>query len=143
VAPYGAAAEAAMRGAGIYEAVRAKLVLGQNVQQAAQFAQSGNAQAAFLPLSLALAPPLSREGRFAAVPAESHGPIEQAGVVLASSREPALARAFAAFLLGPAGRAVLERHGYALPSTPGPPVPSNAGPPASTAPVPPDPAARR
>ena len=134
VSPYGVAAEAAMRSAGVHEAVQPKLVLGQSVQQAAQFAQSGNAQAALLPLSLALAPPLSKEGRFVAVPAGSHRPVEQAGVVLASSREPELARAFAAWLLGPEGRAVLARHGYALPATPEPPAPATPEPPAPAAP---------
>jgi molybdate transport system substrate-binding protein len=115
VAPYGVAAESALEGAGLLPAVKGKLVLGQNVQQAAQFAQSGNAQAAFLPLSLASAPPLSTSGRHVLVPARLHRPIEQAGVVLRSAGDPALARAFADLLLGPEGRAVLERHGYALP----------------------------
>ena len=115
VAPYGAAAEAALRGAGLHDRVRQKLVLGQNVQQAAQFAESGNAQVALLPLSLAAAPPLA-DGRRVLVPLDAHPPIEQAGVVLAGARERALAHAFTAFLLGPDGRAVLERSGYALPS---------------------------
>jgi molybdate transport system substrate-binding protein len=115
VAPYGAAAEAALRAAGVLDAVRPRLVLGQSVQQAAQFAQSGNAQAALLPLSLALAPPLADEGRFVAVPERDHPPIEQGGVVLASARDPALARAFAEWIRGPDGRALLQRSGYALP----------------------------
>lgn len=115
VAPYGAAAVEALRAAGVYDAVKEKLVLGQNIGQAAQFAQSGNAQAAFLPLSLAMAPPLSREGRSLAVPAGSHRPIVQAGAVLEGARDRALARAFADYLLGPEGRAALERNGYGLP----------------------------
>jgi molybdate transport system substrate-binding protein len=35
--------------------------------------------------------------------------------VLRGARRPELARAFAAFLLGPAGRATLARHGYGPP----------------------------
>jgi molybdate transport system substrate-binding protein len=115
LAPYGRAAEAALRQAGLSEALAGKLVLGESVAQAAQFAESGNAQAALLPLSLALAPPLSTEGRSWEVPASAHPSIEQAGVIPRSARSPGLARDFAAFLRGPAGRAVLERSGYALP----------------------------
>jgi len=117
LAPYGAAAEEALAAAGLLEAVRGKLVMGQSAAQAALFAESGNAQAALLPLSLAAVPPLSREGRFRELPAGSHRPIEQAGVILKASRSPGLARAFAGFLLGPEGRALLLRGGYALPPT--------------------------
>lgn len=115
LAPYGAAAEQALRSAGLSAVVGAKLVLGQSVAQAAQLALSGNAQAALLPLSLAQAPPLSGAGRHLLVPPASHRPIEQAGLVLAASREKELARSFARWLLGPPGREVLARSGYGLP----------------------------
>jgi molybdate transport system substrate-binding protein len=124
VAPYGAAAEAALRAAGVLDAVRPRLVLGQSAQQAAQFAQSGSAQAALLPLSLALAPPLAEEGRFVAVPEHGHPSIKQAGVVLAGARDPALARAFTGWILGREGRALLRRSGYGLP---GPERPAGGG----------------
>jgi molybdate transport system substrate-binding protein len=116
LAPYGRAAWAALEVAGLYDRLKDRLVLGQNVNQAAQFAQSGNAQAAFLPLSLVLAPPLSVEGRHWLVPAGSYPAIEQAGVVLKGARQPALAREFAAFLAGDAAREVLARLGYAVPA---------------------------
>ncbi len=115
LAPYGAASVEALRSAGLEAAVRGKLVQGQSVAQAAQFALSGNAQAALLPLSLAQAPPLSGAGRHLVVPPASHRPIEQAGLVLAASREKALARSFVRWLLGPPGREVLARSGYAPP----------------------------
>jgi molybdate transport system substrate-binding protein len=89
--------------------------VGQSVAQAASFALSGNAQAAFLPRSLAGAPPLSTEGRSWTVPDASHGAIVQAGVVLASAHDPELARAFAAFLASDEARAILARHGYRPP----------------------------
>lgn len=114
VAPYGRAAEAALRAAGAWEAVRGRLVLGQNVAQAAQFAASGAADAALVPLSLTLAPEL-RAGRAWEVPPSICPPLAQAAVVLRGARDPALARDFLAFLTGPAGRAVLRRTGYALP----------------------------
>lgn len=114
VAPYGRAAEAALRAAGVWEAVRPRLVLGQNVAQTAQFAASGAADAALVPLSLTRATEL-REGRAFPVPSSSHPPLEQAAVVLRGARAPALARDFLAFVTGPAGRAVLRRCGYDLP----------------------------
>ncbi len=114
LAPYGRAAEAALRSSGVYEAVKDRLVLGESVGQAAQFARSGAADAALLPLSLARGPELSG-GRAWTVPAAAHPPIAQSAVVLRDAREPALAAAFLRFATGPGGRAVLARHGYALP----------------------------
>lgn len=116
VAPYGVAAEEAMRFAGVLEAVKEKFVLGQSAAQAAQFALSGAAQAALLPLSLVLAPPLSTQGRHLILPPSSHRPIEQGGVILKGARDPELARAFVAWMLGPGGRAILARHGYESPT---------------------------
>jgi molybdate transport system substrate-binding protein len=115
VAPYGVAAEEAMRSAVVFDAVKEKFVLGQSAAQAAQFALSGAAQVAFLPLSLALAPPLSTQGRHLILPASSHRPIEQAGVILKGARDPSLASTFVAWLLGLDGRAILARHGYEAP----------------------------
>jgi len=116
-APYGKAAVAAMKSAGVYEAVEAKLVLGENVSQAAQFIESGNADAGVIALSLAVAPTLTDKGRYAIVPIESYPPLEQGAVVLdaASDAEADAARAFLDFVLGPDGRAVLDRYGFLLP----------------------------
>jgi molybdate transport system substrate-binding protein len=116
VAPYGRAARAALEKAGVYEAVKDRLVLGQSVGQAAQFAQIGAAQAAILPASLATTPPLSAEGKAWIVPADLHPPLEQAGVVIRGARQAALAREFVAFLSGDGARAVFLRLGYALPA---------------------------
>jgi molybdate transport system substrate-binding protein len=115
VAPHGRAAEAALKAAGVLEAVRPKLVLGTSVAQAAQFATTGAADVAFLPRSLA------REGALASgtvVPLASALPsrVEQSGIVLAAARDPGLARAFLGFVIGPRGRAILAAHGYDLPS---------------------------
>jgi molybdate transport system substrate-binding protein len=115
VAPYGRAAVKALEAAGVLGRVKDRFVMGQNVSQTAQFVQSGNAQAGLLPLSLALAPPLSQEGRHVRVPEGSYEKIQQDGVVLKGARQARLARELAAFLSGP-GRATLERFGYAVPS---------------------------
>jgi molybdate transport system substrate-binding protein len=114
LAPYGRAALAALEAAGLLDAARPKLVLGQNVSQAAQFAQSGGADAAFIPLSLAFSPELSA-GKVLPVPPGSYPALEQSAVVLRSAKDPALAKAFVAFVTGAKGRAILARYGYALP----------------------------
>ena len=114
LAPYGRAAEAALRAAGVLAAVKGRLVLGESVAQAAQFAQSGAADAALVPRSLTFAPAL-RDGKILPVPEGSHPPLPQAALPLAGAREPGLARAFVAFVAGPQGRAVLGRWGYGPP----------------------------
>jgi molybdate transport system substrate-binding protein len=114
-APYGRAAEAALRSEGLYEAVKERLVFGENITQTAQFVQSGAADVGIIALSLALAPTLRDSGRYWLVPAEAHPPLEQGGAILQRAREPELALAFRDFLLGPEGRAILERYGFVLP----------------------------
>ena len=114
-APYGRAAVAAMKTAGVYQGVLPKLVLGENVSQAAQFVESGNADAGVFALSLAVSPALKDKGRYAVVPIESYPRLEQGAVVLSSAAHPETARAFVDFVLGPHGREVLERYGFLLP----------------------------
>jgi molybdate transport system substrate-binding protein len=114
-APYGRAAVAAMRAAGIYEAVEPRLVLGENVSQAAQFVESGNADAGVIALALALAPPLVEKGRYAIVPIDSYPRLEQGAVVLEAAVDPDAAHAFLDFVLGTRGRAVLDSYGFIPP----------------------------
>jgi molybdate transport system substrate-binding protein len=116
-APYGRAAEAAMRQAGVYDRVKAKLVLGENVAQALQFVQSGSAEVGVVALSLAIAPPVKDKGRFWPVPLDMHPRLEQGGVILRSTARADDARAVRAFLIGAEGRAILERYGFFLPGT--------------------------
>jgi molybdate transport system substrate-binding protein len=113
-APYGRAAEAAMRGAGIWTQAEPRLVLAENVAQAAQFVQSGAADAGVISKSLSVAPAM-RAGRAWDVPSTAHPEILQGGLVLrhAASREAALA--VRAFLLGDDGRRILIDHGFGLP----------------------------
>jgi molybdate transport system substrate-binding protein len=116
-APYGRAAVAAMKAAGVYDAVQPKLVLGENVSQAAQFVESGNADAGVFALSLAIAPALKDKGRYAVVPIGSYPLLEQGVVVINSAVDEDAARAFVDFVLGPEGRAILDRYGFLLPSS--------------------------
>ena len=114
-APYGRAAVAALRSAGVYNAVAPKLVLGENVSQAAQFVESGNADAGLIALSLAAAPGLRDAGRYAVVPIDSYPSLEQGAVVLGSGARADAARTFLDFVLGPDGRTVLDRYGFLPP----------------------------
>jgi molybdate transport system substrate-binding protein len=111
-APYGRAAEDALRKAGVYDAVKDKLVLGENISQAAQFAESGNADAGILALSLAVAPGLKEKGRFWRVPENLYAPIQQGVVVIRASKNPQGAQAFLDFIKTPATAALLERYGF-------------------------------
>jgi molybdate transport system substrate-binding protein len=111
-APYGRAAAAAMRTLGVYDAVKAKLVLGENIAQTLELVQSGAAQAGIVALSLALAPGVARQGRYWEAPLDAYPRISQGGVILKWTRQPAAAQAFRAFLLAPEGRAILKRYGF-------------------------------
>ena len=116
LAPYGKAAVEALRALDLWPQVGPKLVYAQNVSQAKQFAASGNAEAAFLPLAL-LKP---GEGRHVGLDEQLHRPIDQAlGVLKASGRQEA-ARRFTAFVLGEEGRRILEQYGYQKPPAVGP-----------------------
>jgi molybdate transport system substrate-binding protein len=118
-APYGAAALQALRRYAIYDQVRAKLVFGDSLGQAAQFAESGAAQVGLIGLSLALAPSMSRQGRYWLIPEDAHQPIRQALVILKRpGRDRALAERFTAFFFTPAGQKALVEQGYGLPGHP-------------------------
>jgi molybdate transport system substrate-binding protein len=114
-APYGRAAEAALRAHGLWDAVQGKLVLGENIAQAAQFAQSGSVDAAILALSLVNSPSMKDSGRWYAIPQNDYPQLKQTGVVLTWARDPNAAGEFRQFITGTEGRAILERFGFGLP----------------------------
>jgi molybdate transport system substrate-binding protein len=111
-APYGRAAEAALRSLGIYDAVKAKLVMGENISQTFQMAQSGAAEVGIVALSLAIAPGAAGQGHYWEVPRDAYPRIQQGGAILKWTRNPEAAQAFRAFLLSPEGRAILKRYGF-------------------------------
>ena len=115
VAPYGVAAVAAMKTAGVYEAVKPKLVLGENVAQALQFIEAGGAEAGIIALSLALAPPLKEKGRYWEVPTDTFPALEQAGVICKGGTHRDATMKLRAFLMSPVGREVLRGYGFLLP----------------------------
>jgi molybdate transport system substrate-binding protein len=113
-APYGRAAVAALIKSGIYESVKAKLVYGENISQAAQFVQSGNAQAGIVAMSLAVSPAM-RDGKRWEIPAEMHPAIQQGAVILKAAKNKNAARAFLEFVMSESGRATLAKHGFEIP----------------------------
>jgi len=117
-APYGMAAVDALRRTGLYERVRGKLVLGENISQTLQFAQTGNADAAIVALSLAVAPPVHPTGRFILIPASLHDPIRQGAGIVARTAHPQLARALLAAVVSDEGQNTLRRYGFAIPRAP-------------------------
>jgi molybdate transport system substrate-binding protein len=112
-APYGRAAREALQHAGAWETLRGRLVLGENVSQAAQFATSGNAAAGLFAYSLTFSPEVAGRGRFALLPESAHAPLRQRMALVKGAGEEA--RAFYRHLQGPAARAVFSRYGFALP----------------------------
>lgn len=111
-APYGRAAVAALESAKLYDSVSAKLVLGENISQTAQFVQSGNADVGVIALSLALSPTMSAAGRYYLIPAANYPPIEQGVVILKSAKDKNTARQFLDFVKSQPGTGVLARYGF-------------------------------
>lgn len=118
-APYGQAASQALRAAGVWDRVSAKLVLGENVSQTLQFIQTGNADAGIVALSLVVAHTDQPLGRYWVVPSAFHLPLRQAAGVLARSPRPDQAKAFLAFVTSSEGRRIMRRYGF-LPPTDAP-----------------------
>jgi len=109
-APYGKAAEAALRSLGLYEEVKDKLVYGENVSQAQQYVETGAAEIGIIP------PSLVKSGRSWEVPPDSYPKMEQGGILVKSSRNAALAQEFRTFMLSEQARSILKRYGFYLPA---------------------------
>jgi molybdate transport system substrate-binding protein len=117
-APYGRAAEAALKTAGVFDGVKGKLVLGETVAQTLQFAQTGAADVGIVALSLAIAPNVKNTGRFWTIPVASYPSIDQGGVIMKNPADLEAALTLRNFMLSDAGRTILKQYGFALPATP-------------------------
>jgi molybdate transport system substrate-binding protein len=115
-APYGQAAVAALQKENIYDKVKDKLVLGENISQTATFVMSGAADVGIVALSLALSPSMKDEGRYVEIPADEYPPIEQACVILRLSKNKAVASQFLSFIKTPAIAEVLKGYGFVVPN---------------------------
>lgn len=117
-APYGRAAVAALQKAGLYDEVKSKLVLGENISQTAQFVQSGSAQIGLIALSLTFAESM-KGGEQWEIPAQYYPLILQQAVVMKASPNKTAAKAFLEFVTGPTGRTILSRYGLTPPESAG------------------------
>jgi molybdate transport system substrate-binding protein len=116
-APYGRAAVAALKHAGLYEKVSARLVMGENIAQAAQFVESGNAQVGFVALAHAMAPEMKGKGKYWLVPADAYPALDQGAVVLTPAPHGKEAGEFIEFIKMKDAAAILQRYGFTLPET--------------------------
>ena len=116
-APYGRAAETALKKTGVWEQVSSRLVFGENISQTAQFAYSGNADAAILALSLVLAPAMKEHGRYFVIPQQMYPPLRQGAVIVKKSAHKDLASRFMEFLKMPETRSLFTQYGFQEPDT--------------------------
>ena len=117
-APYGRAARAVLERDRLWDAVQPRLVIGENIAQAAQFVQTGNAQLGIVSLATVRAPKMAGVGRYHLISDHGVAPIEQGAIVTNAGTRHALAARFVRFLGSPAARAILERNGFGLPPAP-------------------------
>src|SRR4051812_26685628 len=117
-APYGRAAVAAMTKQGIYEKLTEKFVFGENISQATQFVESGNADVGIIALSLAMAPAMADKGKYFEVAQDLYPPLDQGAVVVKASAKKEQAKQFLAYFKSADSVALLQRYGFKLPDTP-------------------------
>lgn len=110
-APYGVAAMETLRAAGMLPRVKEKIVYAENIRQALQYLQTGDAQAGLIALSLARADQLT----YSEIDTRQHNPINQVAALVKGCRDEAVARAFLEYVCGPKGRSVLKGYGFGLP----------------------------
>ncbi len=111
-APYGRAAVAALKHYGLDQKVSDRLVLGENIAQAAQFAESGNAQVGLVALSHALAPTMQGKGRYWKVPSGAYPALDQGAVLISPSAHAQDAAAFLDYMKSAQAIAVLRHYGF-------------------------------
>jgi len=111
-APYGERAVELMKSMKLYDGLKSKFVLGENISQAAQFAFTGNAEIGFIALSLALAPDMDSKGSYYTVPQSLYKPIEQACILIKTPVLNTEAAKFKKFVLSSATKAIWEKWGY-------------------------------
>jgi molybdate transport system substrate-binding protein len=111
-APYGQAAVSAMQKEGIYDKAKDKFVLGENISQTASFLVTGSADIGIVALSLALSPNMKDKGHYAEIPADEYPPIDQACVILSSSKNKEIAQRFLSYVKSAAVADLLVDYGF-------------------------------
>lgn len=115
-APYGKRAEEFLKNKGFYNKIHDKLIFGDNISQTGQFAITGNADAAFLALSIAISPEFKNKGTYILLDKKLYSPIEQGCVQLKKSQYNVSARYFLEFVLSPACAPIFEKYGFTVPN---------------------------
>ena len=113
-APYGRAAMEALKQAHLWGKIEPKLVLGENVSQAAQFALSGSTQGGIFAYSLALSPEFSNAGSYVLIPDSMHSPLRQSMVL--TKKASVAAREFYSYMQSTTALDVFKRYGFVLPT---------------------------
>ena len=115
-APYGKRAEESLHYYKLYEKIKDKLVIGENIAQTAQYAQSGAADVGIIALSIAMSPTMKQAGgKYWLIPEEAHQPLQQGFILLPHAKDNAAATQFATFFTSSAVTAILKSFGFAQP----------------------------
>lgn len=114
-APYGNRSVELLKKQGLYDLLKSKIVIGENISQAAQFAFTGNAEIGFVALSLALAPEMAGKGNYYIIPQKMYAPVEQACILIKTPVLNTEAAKFKKFVLSPQTKAIWEKYGYSVP----------------------------
>lgn len=115
-APYGQAAVAALKSQNLYQRVSRKIVVGENVAQAASFVTSGAADIGIVAKSIAVLSSARAQTHFAEIPPDEYPPIEQACILLKSSAQKTAARRFVTYMQSPEASKILQRYGFEVPA---------------------------
>lgn len=118
-APYGLRAQEALQHQGVWDAMRPKLVLGENIAHTAQFIESGAADAGIIALALVLSPNMQGKGSWTLIPAMWHEPLEQGFAITRRAADNTLAKDFANYISSEPARVVMRRFGFTLPGEEG------------------------
>ncbi|MFN3751670.1 MAG: molybdate ABC transporter substrate-binding protein [Thiobacillus sp.] len=118
-APYGLRAMEALQHQGVWDAMKPKLVMGENIAHTAQFVDSGAADAGIVALALVLSPTMQGKGAWTLIPDAWHEPLEQGYVITRRAAVNPLAREFAEFMASGPARAIMRRYGFVLPGEEG------------------------
>lgn len=113
LAPYGERALQCLKYYNLFGKVKDKIVYADNISQAAQFAKTGNAEAAFIALSLAISPEM--KGKYFELDTESYTPIEQSLVLLKTGKDNPEAAKFLKFVFSSECKSIFEKYGYLVP----------------------------
>ncbi len=120
-APYGKRAQESLQHYKLYDKLKDKIIMGENIAQTAQFSQTGNAEIGILALSLVMSPAMKNQGKYYLIDSKSYSPLEQGYVIIKKSKVNTETYKFAKFVSSPEARGILKNYGFKLPNeTPNP-----------------------